>query len=154
MLQSGDVAPLFSLPDADLETFDLSAAVERHHVVLYFYRRDRTPGCTLLATDFTDHDVDFARQGCIVIGISPDDAHSHSEFRDAEGLSVRLLADPDKEVCQRYGVWQEKEVDGVKRMGVRRTTFIIARGGIIRHVLHDVVPRGHAVEVLQLVKKL
>lgn len=114
MLQSGDVAPLFSLPDADLETFDLSAAVERHHVVLYFYRRDGTPGCTLLATDFTDHDVDFARQGCIVIGISPDDAHSHSEFRDAferEDVCPDVLKPAEKQDRQRQAEQQGKKTE-------------------------------------------
>ncbi|AMO36459.1 peroxiredoxin [Thauera humireducens] len=154
MLQSGDIAPPFSLPDADMEIFDLASVAGKHHVVLYFYPRDRTPGCTLQAADFSDHEDDFTRHGCIVVGVSPDDCLTHAEFRDEEGLSIRLLSDIDKEVCQLYGVWQQKEVDGVKKMGVRRSTFIIDKNGTIRHAFYDVAPRGHAAAVFDLVKKL
>ena len=154
MLQNGDIAPPFSLPDADMEIFDLTSVAGKHHVVLYFYPRDRKPGCTLQAADFSDHEDDFARHGCIVVGVSPDDCLTHAEFRDEEGLSIRLLSDADKEVCQLYGVWQQKEVDGVKKMGVRRSTFIIDKHGTIRHAFYDVAPRGHAAAVFDLVKKL
>lgn len=154
MLQSGDIAPAFSLPDADMETFDLSSVRGRHHVVLYFYPRDNTPGCTLQAAEFSDHEDDFAREGCIVVGVSPDDCLTHAEFRDQHGLAVRLLSDTDTEVVRRYGVWCEKEVDGVTKMGVARTTFIIDKQGIIRHVLRDVAPRGHAAAVYKLIKEL
>ena len=154
MLQSGDIAPLFSLPDADMETFDLASVAGKYHVVLYFYPRDRTPGCTLQAADFSDHEGEFADHDCIVIGVSPDDCMTHADFRDEEGLSIRLLSDPDKDVCKLYGVWRQKEVDGVNRMGVRRSTFIIDKQGTIRHTFYDVVPRGHAAAVFELVKKL
>lgn len=154
MLKIGDSAPMFSLPDADMEDFDLSAERGRHHVVLYFYPRDNTPGCTLQAADFSDHEDDFTRQGCIVVGVSPDDCLTHADFRDHHGLSVRLLSDVDTEVCRLYQVWQPREVDGVKKMGVVRTTFIIDKEGVIRHTFHDVAPRGHAAAVLELVRKL
>lgn len=154
MLQSGDLAPSFSLPDADMEIFDLAAARGKQHVVLYFYPRDNTPGCTLQAADFSDHEDEFARHGCMVVGVSPDDCLTHAEFRDNQGLSVRLLSDADTEVCRLYGVWQQKEVDGVKKMCVRRSTFIIDKQGKIRHALYDVTPRGHAAAVFELVKKL
>lgn len=154
MLQSGDLAPLFALPDADMEIFDLASALGKQHVVLYFYPRDNTPGCTQLAADFSDHEDEFVRQGCTVVGVSPDDCLTHAEFRDQQGLSVRLLSDTDTEVCRLYGVWQAKEVDGVKKMCVRKTTFIIDRKGTIRHALHDVTPRGHVAAVFELVKKL
>ncbi|TAH45302.1 MAG: peroxiredoxin [Betaproteobacteria bacterium] len=154
MLQSGDLAPSFSLPDADMEIFDLASALGKQHVVLYFYPRDNTPGCTLQAADFSDHEDEFARQGCIVVGVSPDDCITHAEFRDQQGLSVRLLSDAETEVCRLYGVWQAKEVDGVKKMCVRRSTFIIDKQGTIRHALYDVTPRGHAATVFELVKKL
>lgn len=154
MLQSGDIAPAFSLPDADMETFDLADQRGRHHVVLYFYPRDNTPGCTLQAADFSDHEDEFARHDCIVVGVSPDDCLTHAEFRDQHGLSVRLLSDPDTEVCRLYGVWLPREVDGVKKMGVRRSTFIIDKQGTVRHALHDVTPRGHAAVVFELVRKL
>ncbi len=154
MLQSGDIAPLFSLPDADMETFDLASVAGKYHVVLYFYPRDRTPGCTLQAADFSDHEGEFADHDCIVVGVSPDDCMTHADFRDEEGLSIRLLSDPDKDVCKLYGVWRQKEVDGVNRMGVRRSTFIIDKQGTIRHTFYDVAPRGHAAAVFELVKKL
>lgn len=154
MLQSGDLAPSFSLPDADMEIFDLASTHGKQHVVLYFYPRDNTPGCTLQAADFSDHEDEFARHGCIVVGVSPDDCLTHAEFRDHQGLSVRLLSDADTDVCRLYGVWQQKEVDGVKKMCVRRSTFVIDKQGKIRHALYDVTPRGHAAAVFELVKKL
>ena len=98
MLQSGDIAPAFSLPDADMEIFDLASAAGKHNVVLYFYPRDKTPGCTRQAADFSDHEDEFARHDCIVVGVSPDDCLTHAEFRDQEGLSIRLLSDSDTEV--------------------------------------------------------
>jgi len=150
----GQPAPLFSLPDADMEMFDLASALASHHVVLYFYPRDNTPGCIRQAIDFSDHDADFAREKCIVVGVSPDDCLTHADFRDQHGLSVELLADEEGEVCRLYGVWQSAVVNGVMKRSVRRSTFIISRDGVVRHALHDVVPRGHAAEVFQLVKQL
>lgn len=150
----GQPAPLFSLPDADMEMFDLASVLGSHHVVLYFYPRDNTPGCTRQAIDFSDHDADFAKEHCIVIGISPDDCLTHAGFRDEHGLSVELLADEEGEVCKLYGVWQSEMREGVMKRGVRRSTFIISSDGVLRHVLHDVNPRGHAAEVFQLVKQL
>lgn len=153
-LSEGQSVPLFSLPDADMEMFDLASVLGSHHVVLYFYPRDNTPGCTRQAIDFSDHDADFAKEKCIVIGISPDDCLTHADFRDEHGLSVELLADEEGEVCKLYGVWQSETRDGVMKRGVRRSTFIISSDGVLRHVLHDVTPRGHAAEVFQLVKQL
>lgn len=154
MLVSGDTAPAFSLPDADMESFDLLSARGRQHVVLYFYPRDNTPGCTLQAADFSDHEDEFARCDCIIVGVSPDDCLTHAEFRDQHGLAIRLLSDTDAEVARLYDVWQAREVDGVKKMGVARTTFIIDKQGVIRHVLREVTPRGHAAAVFKLVKEL
>lgn len=154
MLQSGDVAPSFSLPDADMEMFDLASALGRYNVVLYFYPRDKAPICIRQVADFSDHENEFVRHDCMVVGISPDDCLTHAEFRDREGLSIRLLSDTDTEVSQLYAVWVEKEVDGVKRMGMRRSTFVIDKEGTIRHALYDVVPRGHVAAVLELVRKL
>lgn len=154
MLQSGDVAPVFSLPDSDMETFELASVLGSQNVVLYFYARDKAPVCIRLAADFSDREDDFTRCGCVVIGISPDDCLTHAEFRDREGLSIRLLSDTETEVSQLYGVWVEKEVDGLKRMGMRRSTFIIDRQGRIAHALYDITPRGHVAAVLELVRKL
>ena len=154
MLQAGQAAPVFALPDADMESFELSALREKMHAVLYFYPKDDTPGCTIEAIDFTDHEDEFARLGCVILGVSRDDCISHAEFRDKHGLSVRLLADTEGDVCKRYGVWQLKEKEGVKKHGIVRSTFIIDRKGVLRHALYGVNPKGHALEVLALVKQM
>lgn len=153
MLQAGDPAPDFTLPDADMELFEFSS-VRGKHVVLFFYPKDDTPACTLEAADFSDHEDEFTRSHCVVIGVSRDDCLRHAEFRDKHGLSVRLLADTECEVSRAYGVWRMREVDGVKRMGIARATFIIDKKGVVRHVFDGVNPRGHAAEVLALVKQL
>jgi peroxiredoxin Q/BCP len=153
-LAPGAWAPGFSLPDAEMEMFSLSALKGRKHVVLYFYPRDNTPGGTLQAAEFSDHEDEFVSHGCMIVGVSPDDCMTHASFRDHNGLSVRLLADTEHRVARKYGVWRSHEVDGMRRMAVMRTTFIIDREGVIRHVLRDVIPRGHAVAVLKLVKEL
>ncbi|MBK7847255.1 MAG: peroxiredoxin [Zoogloea sp.] len=152
--REGEPAPLFSLPDADMEMFDLASVLGSRHVVLYFYPRDNTPGCTRQAIDFSDHDADFEKEKCIVVGISPDDCMTHADFRDEHGLSVELLSDEEGEVCKLYGVWQSALVNGVMKRNVRRSTFIISADGVLQHVLHDINPRGHAAEVFQLIKQL
>ena len=154
MLQIGQPAPLFALADADMETVALSGFKGKKNVVLYFYPRDGTPGCTLQAIEFSDHDEEFARHDCVVLGVSPDDCISHAEFRDKHGLSVSLLADPDVEVCEKYGVRQLKECEGATKAYVVRATFVIDKKGTLRHALYGVNPRGHAMEVLELVKAL
>lgn len=154
MLRAGDRAPDFELPDADMEIVGLSDYQDKQHVVLYFYVRDDTPACTTEAIEFSDLDDQFARHGCAVIGVSRDDCISHGEFRDKHGITVRLLADKDSTVCRQYGVLVDKEVDGTMREVVQRSTFIIDRSGIIRHALYGIHPKGHAGQVLQLVKEL
>jgi thioredoxin-dependent peroxiredoxin len=154
MLQAGHPAPTFSLPDADMQSVHLAQFRGKKNVVLYFYPRDGTPGCTLQATDFSDHEDDFARHDCIVLGVSPDDCLCHAEFRDQHGVSIRLLADPEGEVCRKYGVMLEKQANGEKKPCIVRATFIIDKRGTLRHVLYRVTPRGHAANVLNLVKSL
>lgn len=153
MLQVGQPAPGFNLPDADMEMVKLSA-YKGKNIVLYFYPKDDTPGCTIEAIDFSDHEDEFVRLDAVVLGVSKDDCISHAAFRDKHGLSVRLLADTEGEACAKYGVWQEKEKDGVKRMGIVRSTFLIDRHGILRHALYGVNPRGHAAEVINLINKM
>ncbi|HYA46920.1 MAG TPA: peroxiredoxin [Burkholderiales bacterium] len=153
-LRAGQRAPLFSLPDADMETVELAQFHGKMHVVLYFYPKDGTPGCTLQATDFSDHEDEFARHDCVVLGVSLDDCLSHAEFRDQHGVSIRLLADTESEVCRKYGVFHEKEANGFKKACITRSTFIIDKSGVVRHAFHGPNPRGHAVEVLNLVKNL
>jgi peroxiredoxin Q/BCP len=154
-LQAGEPAPLFSLPDADMESVDLSRFRGKKHVVLYFYPRDGTPACTLQATDFSDHEDEFARHDCVVIGVSPDDCLCHAEFRDQHGVSIRLLADTECEVSQKYGVWLQKQGDNAAgKACILRSTFIIDKKGRVRHAFYGVNPRGHALDVLGLVKTL
>lgn len=154
MLKAGDRAPDFELPDADMQIASLSNYRDKHCVVLYFYVRDDTPACTTQAIEFSDLDDQFTRHGCAVIGVSRDDCISHGEFRDKHGITVRLLADKDSTVCRQYGVLVDREVDGVMRESIQRSTFIIDRAGIIRHALYGIHPKGHADQVLQLVKEL
>lgn len=153
-LQVGQPAPEFSLPDADMETFDFSSVLGKRHAVVLFYPKDGTPYCTQEAIDFSDHEEDFNRLGCVIVGISRDDCLSHADFRDKHGLSIRLLSDEDGQVCRKYGVLRMREHDGHKRLTVERSTFIIDKAGIIRHAFYDVSPRGHASEVFNLVKQL
>jgi thioredoxin-dependent peroxiredoxin len=154
MLQAGQPAPQFSLPDADMELFDSSSLLGKQHVVLFFYPRDGTPYCTMEAIDFSDHESEFNRLGCAVIGVSRDDCLAHADFRDKHGLSIRLLSDEDSDVCHKYNVLHYREHDGHKRLCLLRSTFVIDKHGIVRHALYDVPPKGHAAEVFQLVKQL
>ncbi len=153
MLRIGQAAPDFNLPDSDMEMVGLSNCRGKH-IVLYFYPKDDTPGCTLQALELSDLDEAFANLGCMVLGVSRDDCISHAAFRDKHGLSVRLLADPEGEACMAYGVWREKESGGIRKMGIVRSTFIIDRQGVLRHALYGVSPKGHAAEMLNQIKGL
>lgn len=153
MLQPGQPAPGFELPDADMNVVSLER-LRDHNVVLYFYPHDDNPGCTIEAIDFSDRDDEFSRLQTVVLGVSMDDCISHGTFRDKHGLAVQLLADMEGEVCGRYGVLHEKEYDGKKKICIQRSTFIIDRKGVVKHAMYGVSARGHAAEVLDLVKKL
>jgi peroxiredoxin Q/BCP len=153
MLQLGSAAPDFSLPDADMELFKLSK-LRGKTVVLYFYPKDDTPGCTLEAIEFSDLEDEFIKHNTLILGVSRDDCISHADFRDKHGLTVNLLADEEGKVCEKYGVWQEKEKDGIKKMGIVRSTFVIDTEGTLRHIQYGVVAKGHAAEILNLVKTL
>lgn len=154
MLQTGQHAPTFALPDADMQTVDLGKLRGRKNIVLYFYPKDGTPGCTIQATEFSDHEDEFARYDCVVMGVSPDDCLAHAQFRDSNGVSIRLLADTEGEVCRKYGVLEDKESNGQQKHSVVRSTFVIDKKGMVRHAFYNVNPRGHASEVLDLVKSL
>ncbi len=153
-LQPGQAAPGFDLPDADMNMVSLESFRNRRTVVLYFYPKDDTPGCTLEAIDFSELEDGFGALKTVVLGISMDDCLSHGAFRDKHGLSVQLLADVDGEVCRLYGVLYDKEVDGKKKTCIVRSTFIIDRKGQLKHALYGVNPRGHAAEVLGLLKSI
>ncbi|OIR19737.1 putative peroxiredoxin bcp [mine drainage metagenome] len=152
-LQVGTEAPQFELADADMQMFSLSGQRGKN-IVLYFYPKDDTPGCTMEANEFSDHIDEFARHDTIVVGVSRDDCISHASFRDKYGLSVQLLSDTDGRVCKKYGVLYEKEVDGQKKLSIQRSTFIIGKEGELRHVLYGVHAHGHAHEILKLIKEM
>ncbi|HIP53102.1 MAG TPA: peroxiredoxin [Chromatiales bacterium] len=154
MLNSGDTAPEFELPDADIQMVRLNDYAGKKNVVLYFYPKDNTTGCTIEAVEFTELIDDFKQNDAVILGVSTDNCVSHANFRDQHGLTVRLLADIEAEVCRLYDVWQEKEKNGVKRMGILRSTFLIDKAGLIRHALYDVKPKGHAAEILSLIGQM
>jgi peroxiredoxin len=154
MLQPGEKAPQFSLPDADMERVNLEQFRGNRNVVLYFYPKDDTPGCVIEALEFTDLQPEFDALETEVLGISRDNCGSHGAFRDKYGLNVRLLADTDGEVCEAYDVWREKEAHGERRMGIVRSTFILDKAGTVRHALYDIKPKGHAAQVLDLLREL
>lgn len=153
MLQAGDQAPAFDLPDADMSIADSSELAGRPYVI-YFYPKDDTPGCTMEGLEFSDLMSEFEGLNAAVLGVSKDTCVSHAAFRDKYGMSVRLLADVEGQLCDAYGVWQEREKHGEKKMGIVRSTFIVDADGKIRHALYDVKPKGHAEHVLELVRGL
>ena len=153
-LHAGIDAPQFHLADADMETFSLAAQRGKKNIVLYFYPKDDTPGCTIEANEFSALDDDFAALNTQVVGISRDDCLSHASFRDKYGLSVLLLADTESVVCKKYGVLYDKEVDGHKKVSIQRSTFIIDISGKLRHALYAVHAHGHAGEILKLIKEM
>jgi len=144
----GDRAPDFSLPDAEGKPFRLSERRGRTPVVLYFYPKDDTPGCTTQACGIRDAYGEFEDAGAVVLGISPDDERSHQKFKQKYGLPFTLLADDGHHVAEEYGVWAEKSYAGRTYMGVDRSTFVIAEDGTVKKVLPKVKPATHADEVL------
>ena len=144
---AGDAAPEFTLPsdrggDVSLES------LRGRPVVLYFYPKDDTSGCTTQACEFRDSWAEVQARGAVVLGVSPDSVASHQKFRDKFSLPFPLLADEDHAVAEAYGVWGEKSMYGRKYQGILRTTFIIDAAGRIAHVFEKVKPKGHAAEVL------
>lgn len=146
-LKFGDLAPDFELPDQSGQMHKLSQ-YRGKKVVLYFYPKDDTPGCTTEACGFRDSLGLFADRGAAVLGISPDPVGSHQRFAQKYGLTFPLLADEGHHVAERYGVWVEKNRYGEISMGIARTTFVIDADGRIKHVFHDVHADGHDQEVL------
>ena len=154
LLQVGMEAPQFELPDADMEMFSLASLRGQKNIVLYFYPKDDTPGCTVEANEFSKRDDDFKNFDTQVIGVSRDECLSHAAFRDKYGLSVLLLSDTESKVCKKYGVLYDKEVDGHKKVSIKRSTFVIDKLGKLRHALYGVQAHGHADEILNLVREM
>jgi peroxiredoxin Q/BCP len=151
MLKAGDKAPAFSLPSDAGETITLSGLKGRK-VVLYFYPKDDTSGCTVEACEFRDHWARVKQSGAVVLGVSPDNVASHQKFKRKYRLPFPLLADPDHAVAERFGVWGEKSMYGRKYFGMLRTTFLIDEAGRIAKVFEKVKPKGHAEQVLEALR--
>lgn len=151
MLEAGTKAPAFTLPDQDGSPVSLSGFAGKK-VVLYFYPKDSTPGCTRQACAFAAAYGEFERLGVSVIGVSKDSAASHRKFADKHSLPFLLLSDPELTAIQAYGVWQEKKLYGKVSMGVVRTTYIIDENGVIEKVMPKVKPDTNAAEILDYLK--
>jgi peroxiredoxin Q/BCP len=149
MLTEGTLAPDFNLEDDNGKAVSLSS-YRGKSVVVYFYPKDDTPGCTKEACGFRDDNDLFLAKGAVVIGISPDKPASHGKFRAKYGLPFVLLADPDHAVLEAWGAWGEKAMYGKKYMGVVRSTVIVAPDGMVKKVFPKVSPEGHAREILAL----
>jgi thioredoxin-dependent peroxiredoxin len=147
VIAEGQPAPDFELQSDAGETVKLSD-LQGKPVVLYFYPKDDTPGCTTQACGIRDAYGEFERAGAVVLGVSPDTVARHVKFKDKYELPFTLLADPDHEVAERYGVWGEKRYMGKTFLGVLRTTFVIAPDGTVTRVFEDVKPATHASDVL------
>jgi len=154
LLQAGIDAPQFELFDADMEPFRLADQRGKKNIVLYFYPKDDTTGCTMEANEFSDRDDHFASLDTMVVGVSRDDCLSHAQFRDNYGLSVLLLSDTEARVCKKYGVLYDKEIEGGTKVSIKRSTFVIDKQGMLRHALYGVTAHGHADEIFNLIKEL
>jgi thioredoxin-dependent peroxiredoxin len=154
MLEKNQQAPLFSSKNQLNQLVNLSDYAGKKNVVLYFYPKDDTPGCTIEANDFTRLAEEFNKYDTIVIGVSKDSCESHVDFINKYGLKVDLLADTSGELCESYGVWREREKNGVKSMAILRSTFIIDKQGKLVDVAYGVNHEGHAQEVLEKLKNL
>ncbi len=154
MLKPGDKAPDFILMSDKGEEIKLSEFVGKSNVVLYFYPKDNTSGCTKEACSFRDNLPPIETKDAVVIGVSPDSVKSHQNFIKKQNLNFTLLSDPEHEVAEAYGAWGEKSMYGKKYMGILRTTFIIGADGTIKHVFEKVKPAAHAEEVLTVLDTL
>lgn len=150
MVAEGQPAPEFDLVSDAGERVRL-ADLRGRPVVLYFYPRDDTPGCTAEACGFRDAYGLFRERGAVVLGVSPDDEASHVRFKEKYALPFTLLADPDREAAEAYGVWREKTMYGKKRMGIDRSTFVIDADGIVVKAMRGVRPDGHPEQVLDAI---
>jgi peroxiredoxin Q/BCP len=153
MLAEGDAAPDFALPDQDGEEISLSG-LKGQTVVLYFYPRAETPGCTTQACGIRDRGDEYAAAGAQVLGVSPDEPEALRKFADNQSLDFTLLADPDHAVAEAYGAWGEKSMYGKKYMGILRTTFIVGADGRIARVFPKVQPKKHDALVLKALGEL
>jgi len=154
MLENQQIAPGFRAFNQNNQIVTLADYAGQKNVVLYFYPKDDTPGCTIEANDFTAMAEEFAALDTVVIGVSKDSCESHTAFINKFGLKVDLLADTTGELCELYNVWREREKNGVKSMAILRSTFIIDKQGKLADVAYGINHEGHAQETLEKIKKL
>lgn len=150
--KEGAAAPDFKVLASDGKTVSLKDYKGKKSIVLYFYPKDDTPGCTVEACEFRDGIKKIEKLDAVVLGVSPDGLKAHTKFIEKFGLPFLLLADEDKEICKAYGVWVKKSMYGREYMGVARTTFVIGKDGKVKKVFEKVKPAGHAEEVMEALK--
>ena len=153
MLEVGMKAPDFTLQNQNGESVSLSDFLGKR-VVLYFYPKDHTPGCTRQACAFAGTYAEFEKRGVVVIGVSRDSVSSHAKFAEKNNLPFVLLSDPDREAIEAYGVWQEKKMCGKVSMGVVRTTYLIGADGVIEAIMPKVKPDTNAAEILEMLEEV
>ena len=153
MIQEKTKAPDFNLLDEDGNSHSLSE-YKGTPLILYFYPKDNTPGCTTEACNFRDDYSAYEKAKVTILGVSADSVKSHKKFKEKYQLPFTLLSDPDHTVCEAYGVWAEKQMMGKKYMGILRTTFVINKDGVVEKVFEGVKPSEHSKEVLAVVKNL
>ena len=154
MLEKNQPAPAFSSKNQNGESVSLADFRNKKNVVLYFYPKDDTPGCTIEANQFTGLAEAFDKLDTVVLGVSKDSCQSHTDFINKFTLKVDLLADTDGTLCENYGVWQEKVKNGVKKMAILRSTFIIDKKGQLADVMYGVDHEGHAQAILEKIQQL
>jgi len=154
MLQANTLAPGFNTVNQNNDVIKLSDFNNQKNIVLYFYPKDDTPGCTIEANQFTDLVNEFTKLDTVIFGVSKDSCTSHQNFINKFNLKIDLLADTDGSLCDAYGVWQEKEKNGIRKMGIVRSTFIIDKSGKLVDVEYGVTAEGHASMVFDKIKKL
>lgn len=152
MLEKLQPAPMFRAMNQNNQLVSLHDYAGEKNIVLYFYPKDDTPGCTIEANEFTQLADEFAKLDTVVIGVSKDTCQCHVDFIKKYGLTVDLLADTKGEMCVNYGVWREREKNGVRSMHILRSTFIIDKEGILQDVAYGVTPEGHAQATLDKLK--
>jgi peroxiredoxin Q/BCP len=153
-LNVGDKAPAFNLPVDGGEVIDIADYKGKKNVVIYFYPKDDTPGCTVEAKEFRDLNKQFQKTDTVVIGVSKDSCASHDKFKAKYDLNFIIASDEKGDVCERFGVWVEKNMYGKKYMGIARATFLIGKDGKIAAIWPKVKPEGHADEVLKKAQTL
>lgn len=152
-LKEGGTAPDIQLVDDQGKPFHL-ATLQGKSVVLYFYPKADTPGCTKESCEFRDYSKQFTKKDTVIVGVSPDKSAAQSKFKTKFDLPFTLLADTDHKTAEDYGVWKEKSMYGKKYMGIERTTFLIDKHGVIHKIFHKVKPEGHAEEVYSILQEM